>query len=55
MSKEEFRNEELYQTTMHIVRKLMQDGVISADEYHHIDAIFIKKYRPFFGSLFSDI
>ena len=55
MSKEEFRNEKLYQTTMHIVRKLMQDGVISADEYRQIDAIFLKKYRPFFGSLFSDI
>jgi len=55
MTKEEFQNEKLYQTTMHIVRKLMQDGVISTDEYHQIDAIFIKKYRPFFGSLFSDI
>ena len=54
MSKEEFRNEKLYQTTMHIVRKLMQDGIISADEYSQVDAVFLKKYKPLFGALFNN-
>ena len=55
MSKEEFRNEKLYQTTMHLVRQMLEDGVISAEEYRRIDAVFLKKYQPLFGSLFSDI
>jgi len=54
MTKEEFQNEKLYQTTMHIVRKLMQDGIISADEYSQIDAVFLKKYKPLFGTLFNN-
>lgn len=55
MSKEEFRNEKLYQTTMHLARKLLEDGVITADEYRQIDTIFLEKYQPVFGTLFSEI
>lgn len=55
MSKEEFRNEKLYQTTMHLARKLLDDGVITADEYRQIDTIFLEKYQPVFGTLFSEI
>lgn len=55
MSKAEFRNEKLYQTTMHLARKLLEDGVITADEYRQIDTIFLEKYQPVFGTLFSEI
>ncbi|MCD8111127.1 MAG: hypothetical protein LUE14_13780 [Clostridiales bacterium] len=55
MSKEEFKNEKLYQTTMHLVRKMLSEGIISEDEYRQIDTIFLEKYRPVFGTLFSDI
>ena len=55
MSKEELRNEKLYQTTMHMVRKLFEDGVITEEEYRQIDTIFLEKYKPVFGTLFSDI
>ncbi|MCD7805336.1 MAG: hypothetical protein LUH03_09410 [Oscillospiraceae bacterium] len=55
MSKEEFRNEKLYQTTMHLVRKMLSEGIISEDEYRQIDTIFLEKYQPVFGTLFSDI
>lgn len=55
MSKEEFRNEKLYQTTMHIARKMFEAGVISEEEYCQIDTIFLEKYQPVFGTLFSDI
>jgi len=55
MSKEEFRNEKLYQTTMHLVRKMLSEGIISEKEYCQIDTIFLEKYRPVFGTLFSDI
>ena len=54
MSKEEMRNEKLYQTTMHIARKMLNDGIISEDEYRRVDKIFLEKYKPVFGTLFSD-
>ncbi|MCD8096420.1 MAG: hypothetical protein LUE12_09925 [Ruminococcus sp.] len=55
MTKEEFKNEKLYQTTMHLVRKMLSEGIISEEEYCKIDTIFLEKYRPVFGTLFSDI
>ena len=55
MSKEEFRSEKLYQTTMHLARKMLEEGIISEEEYRQIDTIFLEKYKPVFGTLFSDI
>ncbi len=55
MSKEEFRNEKLYQTTMHLARKMLGEDIISEEEYRQIDTIFLEKYKPVFGVLFSDI
>lgn len=55
MSKEEFRNEKLYQTTMHLARKMLEEGIISEEEYRQIDTIFLEKYKHVFGTLFSDI
>lgn len=54
MSKEEFRNEKLYQTTMHLARRMLVEGIISENEYRQIDTIFLEKYRPIFGTLFSE-
>lgn len=55
MRKEEFKNEKLYQTTMHLARKILEEGIISEEEYRQIDTIFLEKYKPVFGTLFSDI
>ena len=55
MRKDEFRNEKLYQTTMSIARTMLKEGIISEEEYRRIDTIFLEKYRPVFGTLFSDI
>ncbi len=55
MRKEEFRNEKLYQTTMSIAQKMLKEGIVSEEEYRRIDTIFLEKYRPVFGTLFSDI
>ena len=55
MSKEEMKNEKLYQTTMYMVRKLFEDGAITEEEYRQIDTSFLEKYRPIFGTLLSDI
>lgn len=45
----------MYQTTMHLARKMLSDGVISKKEYCRIDTMFTQKYKPVFGTLFSDI
>ena len=55
MSKDDFRNEKLYQTTMHMVKKMLNEGIISEEEYRQIDTIFLEKYKPVFGTLLSDI
>jgi hypothetical protein len=53
MTKKDFRNEKLYQTTMHLARKMLDEGLISEEEYRRIDTIFTEKYHPVFGTLFS--
>lgn len=55
MSNEKARNERLYQTTMAQVKQLLKQGIISPEEYGHIDTIFREKYRPSLGSLLFDI
>ena len=55
MRKDEFRNEKLYQTTMSIARIMLKEGIVSEEEYRRIDTIFLEKYHPVFGTLFSDI
>lgn len=55
MTKDEFRREKLYQTTMSLSRKMLEEGIISEEEYRQIDTIFLAKYQPVFGTLFSDI
>ena len=55
VSNEKARNERLYQTTMAQVKQLLKQGVISSEEYSHIDTIFREKYHPSLGSLLFDI
>jgi hypothetical protein len=40
---------------MHLARKMLIEGIISEVEYRQIDTIFLEKYKPVFGTLFSDI
>lgn len=51
MTDEQFRGEKLYQTTMHVCRKMLCDRLISEEEYREIDTIFTRKYCPVFGAL----
>lgn len=44
-----------YQTTMHLARKMLDEGIITEEEYRQIDTIFLEKYKPVFGTLLSDI
>ena len=55
VSKEQLTNEKLYQATMSMVRRMLEKGLISEEEYRQIDTMFLEKYRPLFGTLFSEI
>mgnify|MGYP007134919412 FL=1 len=55
MSKEQMRQEKLYQATMSMVRKMLAEGLITEEEYRQIDTMFLEKYRPLFGALCSEI
>ncbi len=55
MSEKQMKNEKLYQATMSMVRKMLKNGNISEQEYCQINTIFLEKYHPIFGTIFSDI
>ena len=55
MNADEFRNEKLYRATMMIAKKMRSDGIITDEQYREIDTIFLQKYKPIFGTLFSDV
>ncbi len=55
MSECEMQNEKLYQATMAMTRSMLNQGLITEDEYRQIDTIFTEKYAPSSGALFSDI
>ena len=55
MSKEQMRQEKLYQATMSMVRKMLAEGLITEEEYRQIDTMFREKYEPKIGTLFVDL
>ena len=44
----------MYQATMGMVRRMLSEGIISEEEYQRVDKIFLEKYRPVIGTIFSD-
>ena len=55
MNKEEGRREIVIQMTMSAARKMLEQGLITREEYEDFDTKMQQKYRPIFGSLLSDI
>ena len=55
MTKEQFHNEKMYQATMGMVRRMLSEGIISEEEYRQMDEIFLEKYHPILGTVFSDM
>ena len=54
MSREEFRNEYLYNSTMAQVRKLLEEGLITEAYYWQINTKMKAKYRPISDGLISE-
>jgi len=55
MTKEQFRNEKMYLATMNLAKNLLNQGVISEEQYDEIDTIFTRKYAPSLSTLFTKI
>lgn len=55
MNRTDFKNEMLYQTTMSITRQMLENKIISKEEYQQIDTIITNKYNPTLGTLFANI
>lgn len=55
MTAEEFERERQYQTVMHFVRKLLEEGLISEEEYCQIDTRNLEKWGPKTGSLLRKV
>ena len=53
MTKEEFDRELRYQTIMHLVRKMLSEGLIGEEEYCQIDTRYRRKYLPTTGDILS--
>jgi len=51
MNKDDFRREQLYQSTIAIVKTMHKNGIITEDELCQIDTMFLEKYRPLLGGL----
>ena len=55
MNKTIFHNELLYQTTMDVVRTMLKKGIITEQDYDRINEIFIEKYHPKTGLIFTEM
>ncbi len=55
MSKEQGRDEIVFQITMSAARKMLERGMISKEEYREFDKKMQQKYNLVFGGLFSKI
>jgi len=53
MSDEYFNRERLYQTTIALARAMLNQGLITENEFTIIDTKMRDKYNPLLGTLFS--
>ena len=53
--RENVSNENTYQVTLFLLRKMLSEGLITQHEYRKTEAMFRQKYAPIFGTLFSDL
>ena len=53
LTNDEFNREFIYQFTMSIARRLLNQGYMPVYEYHRIDESMLNKYRPIISMLLS--
>jgi len=55
MNSEQFKRELMYQSTISIVRVMVENNLITEDEFCQIDTMMLEKYRPLLGGLKVEI
>ncbi len=55
MTEEQFEREKLYQASMNLFKSMLENGLITEEQYAIIDTKMLKKYRPLLGTLFAEI
>ena len=55
MPREMLEREAAYQTAMHVFRGLLENGILSREDYAKAERMMREKYSPALGTLFSDI
>ena len=55
VSEQLFEREKMYQTSMHIFRSMLSNGIITVANYQEAERIMREKYNPTVGVLFSDL
>ena len=55
MTEEEFNREKNYILTMRMAKKMLEAGVITTDEYRRLDKLFLDKYNPVLGRVYSEL
>lgn len=55
MTPKQFKNEHLYETTMMHLKGMLDQGLITAEEYRAFEAQFREKYHPVSDGLFCEI
>lgn len=53
MGEKEFRAELRYRMSLSVAGMLLEDGVVSEEEYREIDTILLKRHRPVLGTLLA--
>jgi len=54
MSAEQFESEKSYMLAIRFAHALREKGLLTEEEYAVIDTKLLEKYRPKFGTLFSE-
>lgn len=53
MNEKEFRAELRYRMSLSVAKAMLEEGVITKEEYRQIDTILLEKHRPTLGTLLS--
>lgn len=52
---EELQDTVIYSWSMHYAYKMLEEGLITLEEYYDISFLLAEKHAPFHGTLFTDV
>ena len=55
MTEEEFNREKNYLLAMRMAKKMLEAGIVTTDEYRRLDKLFLDKYNPVLGRVYSEL